>query len=426
MHPSNTSVYAGWAMLAALAVVADTVSPDEAVVSRMSATRDTSMPKDVSRLTMERVTPLDIDLATTPTNDTFRIGTGNSISFCPILACVISPNVDHQRTSLLVSATTQDDMHSEEQTLAVTTIIDKGALKKWAPNTLFSAGDNVAFGATRNSVYRAVRSGKSTVAGGGPIGKGSDILDGSVVWRWINDAAIAAKVGAYVETAVMPGAGAAWGAAFNYHLMSGTLPSFNPGVEFDYVNESGRSCAIGVADCTNLRVATGGPNQITTDLAVLSDNTMGYAAIWGLRLNGDYLASEAAIEIDASSKVGLAFGVSGIGGASHSVATIEDVTTSPTAFSIGGHKSIAGIVEQSTGPNGIALNGQYSGAQIVGHNFLLDPNGNVVASSITEPRSDAPLSASSPCAIGQHAWNSDFEYRCVATNRWKRTALSSF
>ena len=425
MRSFNLKMYAGWTILAAL-VAGPAALMDQAVLSKVINMKNASAPGNANRLTIDGIMPLDIELAGTPTGNTFKIGTGDSISFCPILACVMSPNIDHQRASVLVSAITQDDMHSEEQTLAVMTVINKGALKTWAPDTVFITGDNVAFGATRNSVYRAVQSGRSATDGEGPFGKGSEIHDGSVVWQWINDAAIAAKVGAYVETAVMPGAGAAWGAAFNYHMTSGVIPSFNPGVEFDYVNESGRSCAVGVADCTNLRVAAGGPDQVTTNLAVLSDNTTSYAAIWGLRLNGDHLASEAAIEVDASSRVGLAFGVSGLGGASHSIATIEDITNSPTALSIGGLKSIAGIVEQSTGPNGIALNGRYSGAQIIGNNFILDPGGNVVTASITETRSNAPKSGSSPCTIGQHAWDQNFEYRCVAANRWKRMALTPF
>ena len=270
------------------------------------------------------------------------------------------------------------------------------------------------------------KEGRSAAQGPGPSGKAQDIQDGSIRWQWINDAAIAAKVGAYVETAVMPGAGSAWGAAFNYHLMQGTEPNFNPGVEFDYTNESGTSCALGVADCTNLRVASGGPDQITTNLAVLSDNTSSYSALWGIRVSGDHLASEAAVAIDASSKVGLSFGVSKIGGTHHSVATIEDATDSPTALSIGGHKSLAGIVEQSISPNGLALNGTYKGAQIVGKNFLVDPDGDTSVSTLRETSMRPPRSSRSPCLQGQRAWDKDFEYRCVAKDDWKRIALSQF
>ncbi len=402
------------------------VSHSRDELERRSHSLSDGMPFQASHFVMEGIRPLDTSLAAAPIGNVVRIGTGNSVSFCPHRSCVREPTTDHQRTSLLVSAVTQDDMHSEEQTLAVHTIINRGALKKWAPGTNFAVGDNINFGGARNSVYRAVQAGRSAATGAGPAGKGERIRDGSVIWEWINDSAIAAKVGAYIETSVMPGAGPAWGAAFNYHLLPGAEPSFNPGVEFDYTNASGRNCALGVADCTHLRVAAGGSNQITTNLAVVSDNTSSYAAIWGLRLNGDFLASEAVIAVDASSKVGLAFGRSGIGGASHSVATIEDATNSPTAFSIGGKKTIAGIVEHSTSPNGIALNGHYSGAQIIGKGFAVDPDGNVTAKSFIEHGNDVPKSSRSPCRVGQRAWDANYEYRCVAENSWKRAVLSNW
>ena len=158
---------------------------------------------------------------------------------------------------------------------------------------------------------------------------------------------------------------------------------------------------------------SGRSHQVTTNLAVLSDTTS-YALLGSTPQRN--LASKRPL-IDASSKVGLAFGVPAqahrFGG-----------TILPT-FSIGARKSIAGILEQSTGPN-IALNGHYSGAQIVGKNFVLDPNGNIATASITETRSNAPMSGSSPCKVGQHAWDENFEYRCVVANKWKRIALNSF
>lgn len=354
------------------------------------------------------------------------LGAGNAVSFCPELSCIRSPTTDHQRTSALISAVTRDDAHSEEQTLAVVTTIDKGALKKWTRRGRFSAGDNIAFGGARNTVYRqSAADCMSASSGDGPTGKTSGIMDGSCRWEWINDAAIAAKVGAYVETNVKPGSGAAWGAAFNYHLSPGAVPSFNPGVEFDYSNESGTDCALGVADCTGLRVAMGGPNKATTNLAVVSDNTKDYAALWGIRVNGDLLASEAAIEVDSSSKTGLAFGVSRIGGQAHSVATIQDVTTSPTSFSIGGTHSLASIFDSSKSQNGLALNGSYAGAQIVGHNFVIYPNGNVKA-PMFQGKLTTPASSSAPCEPGQFMDDADYHYVCVGANTWKRVALSAF
>lgn len=37
-----------------------------------------------------------------------------------------------------------------------------------------------------------------------------------------------------------------------------------------------------------------------------------------------------------------------------------------------------------------------------------------------------PPSSTSPCRIGETGWDTTFEYRCVATNTWKRSALTDF
>ena len=43
---------------------------------------------------------------------------------------------------------------------------------------------------------------------------------------------------------------------------------------------------------------------------------------------------------------------------------------------------------------------------------------------ITNP--ETPASASSACTVGQQAWDTNFHYVCVATNTWKRAALSTW
>jgi len=53
---------------------------------------------------------------------------------------------------------------------------------------------------------------------------------------------------------------------------------------------------------------------------------------------------------------------------------------------------------------------------------LLDVNGT---STILE-QSYTPPTSTSTCTIGMESWDSNYEYRCVATNTWKRAALSSF
>ncbi|HJE24570.1 MAG TPA: hypothetical protein K8W01_13010 [Methylorubrum populi] len=431
-------------------------------------------------LRLKQAAGLDRSLAGTKNPNTIMMGVGNRISFCPALSCIYGPPsgavrpefFDHQRASLLVSGASQDDGATQEQTLAVTTTIGTGYATPYKPRTAYRAGDNVNIG---NVVYRAVQAGTSGAATTLPATRPDHlpftVKDGSVVWEWINDSAINAKVGAYFETNVVDGAGAAWGAAFNYHI--NTKPrsgQFFPGVEFDYANDSGHDCAVGVTDCTAIRVGLAGNAQVTHGIQITGDGvgTTGYSSIWALRINGDRVASQSAIEVDAASPIGLGFGSSGIGGQSHSVATIQDVTagptslqtagaktiadlvlgasgpraiqitgarsssaiedttTSPAALNIGGKKSLAAIRDGSTTPTGILLQGAYATAQISGPGWSVAPDGGLTAASVTEPVSAPPASSRAPCRVGQRAWDKDYEYRCVAANRWKRAALSDW
>lgn len=391
----------------------------------------------------------NLSLASTPNPDAAEIRIGNAISFCPALSCVDSPSdlpdvptvsfFDHQRTSMLLSSRTRDDGHSQEQTLAVTTTIGTGYLKPYAARAAYTIGDNTVVG---GAAYRAVVTGITGADSAPPAtrptaaqGGNHEFKDGSVTWRWINDASIDAKLGSYFETSVIPGAGNAWGAAFNYHFSA--IPkagNFFPGVEMDYANDSGTPCALGITDCTALRLAMTG-SSATEGLQVTGNVTNNgtsnpYSSIWAIRVNGDYVASQSAVEVDAASPVGLGFGLSGIGGTSHSVATIEDVSASPTTLSIGGHHSLAGIVEQSISQNGIALNGTYTGAQIVGKGFILDAAGKLTASAIAaggfQGALMTPKTSAAQCSPGQFEDDVEYHYVCVAKNRWKRVALSSF
>lgn len=45
---------------------------------------------------------------------------------------------------------------------------------------------------------------------------------------------------------------------------------------------------------------------------------------------------------------------------------------------------------------------------------------------IIEAMPHVPASADAPCIAGEHAWDRNFEYRCIAENRWRRAALSDW
>ncbi|GJE25831.1 hypothetical protein [Methylobacterium organophilum] len=406
-------------------------------------------PGTFSDLTYQRsrasgVAPLDLTYATTINPNAIVAAPGNMVSFCPALSCVYGGNFqDHQRASLFVSSVTQDDNHSEEQTVGITTSINKGQLSNYAPNKSFGLGENIAVG---NAVYRVVQAGTTAsntqLSGSRPSFEGQTFQDGSVVWLWINDAAIASKVGLYNEVVNEAGGGASWAQANNFELRSGHKPSFNLNTEFDYTNNSGVNCEFGI-NCINIYVAMGGSFTSSAGINIVSNNTDNWASIWGLRLNGSMLAREAAIAIDSNSKYGIAANQFGLGGDHFSesfvydnstslrgvevvgpkgfgafvdgsngsqssflaggnktnavfldlaaspksisivgqktVASIEDTATSPAALSIGGSKSFAGIFENSTAPVALRLSGSYSDAQILGKNFRVWPDGGLNA-----------------------------------------------
>lgn len=53
-------------------------------------------------------------------------------------------------------------------------------------------------------------------------------------------------------------------------------------------------------------------------------------------------------------------------------------------------------------------------------------NGVLTVQGIIEPVSAPPASATAPGVPGQRAWDTQYEYRCVAENTWRRAALSAW
>ncbi|MDH5478613.1 MAG: hypothetical protein OEY50_09800, partial [Nitrospinota bacterium] len=51
---------------------------------------------------------------------------------------------------------------------------------------------------------------------------------------------------------------------------------------------------------------------------------------------------------------------------------------------------------------------------------------DVNANTIRVRTARTPASASEACSAGEIAWDSGFVYVCVATNTWKRAALSTW
>jgi hypothetical protein len=76
------------------------------------------------------------------------------------------------------------------------------------------------------------------------------------------------------------------------------------------------------------------------------------------------------------------------------------------------------------------LSGDEAGlkVQTVGGSDLmaLDARGNLSVAGSLIQRKGAPASPTAPCALGEQRWDENFEYRCIAPNRWKRTALENW
>lgn len=275
----------------------------------------------------------------------------NAISYCPTLSCVTSPSTDHQRASALISSITQDDSHSEEQTLGVETTIQTGYAPNWTASHAYTLGQNAINGAY---VYRVTTAGTSA-SSGGPTGTGSAITDGGVTWAWINNAAIASKVGVYNETVVLPGAGHAWSQANNFQMQSGVIPTFDVNTELDFTNNAA-NCNVGSANCLGLYLTAQGAYESTALETLATINTgPTYGAHFGIRLAGTYLDGDQDISDDASGAYGIGFGV--VTASSHSGATIYDNSTSPNSLQINGTHSSSAISVNATTPAALAVGG---------------------------------------------------------------------
>lgn len=430
------------------------------------------------RFEIKGVSPLDLTLAGTKNPNAIMFGAGNQVSFCPALSCINGPPdgsinpafYDHQRASLLVAAETQDDMHSEEQTVGITTTVSKGLLKPYTASTAYALGDNVLVGgAFGGAIYRVTQAGTTSASSPPPSGRPTSVpytyADGTARLLWINDSAIAAKVGLYNEVKVVPGGGNSWGQANNFELAPGVIPqNLHTSLELDFSNHSGTDCVAGIANCLGLYIRMAGTNRNTSAISVegvdasarslfgvrltgpLADTTidLGTSGVTGIGIGTFTAASYSSAAISEASTAPVSLNVTGaksladvrlaasspiglsIDGTKTS-SSISDTATSPAGINIAGTKSLSAIRVAATAPTAIDLSdGTYSAWQILGKGFNIDTAGNLAVPSLSETVSAPPASGTAPCSTGARRWDANYEYRCISPNKWRRTQLVDF
>lgn len=363
----------------------DVIDAAAAIAGRMTTTGDNAS----SMVGLDFDAPFELRVVgptdEAPPDGVYLGSGGNNLSFQTLISSPAgAADADNQRAQLLIATTTTDDGNSEEQSVCLLTTIRTGYSKTWATSTAFSVGDNITQAAT-NAVYRCIQAGTSAASGTGPSGQGQSITDGTCVWRWINDAAINAKLGIYNEVVVEEGAGSCWAHVNNFHMEAGFNASFACATEIDLTNNTGTDSVAGGLDKYGLWIACQGGNRSTAGLQVSSANSANNALIWGAYFAGTKLASNSVIQVDASSAIGLGFGVNagGVVTPTFTTATIRDksiapiglslagtysssaiAVTQPTpaALAISGTKSLSGVYDGSTGPSAVKADGTYSSA----------------------------------------------------------------
>ncbi len=68
----------------------------------------------------------------------------------------------------------------------------------------------------------------------------------------------------------------------------------------------------------------------------------------------------------------------------------------------------------------------FTGNSISVPGMSVGPTGTLTVHSVIANVSHTPATSSEVCTVGQQDWDANYEYRCVATNMWKRSALSSW
>lgn len=198
---------------------------------------------------------------------------------------------------------------------------------------------------------------------------------------------VAAKVGIQiVDVATSTGAGASIDAALLMSRQTGAK-GFETGIQFGYNSKEAQASID-----AGYGIRSGGTliNALPTTLALRS----------GLDLSGVQKPfTDAAVKLAVGNAI--RFGANGAGGS-----VVSATATSGGSMLFGANLTVI----------------DFGGGQ----QNKFTPSGYTTTGSIIESTPATPAHSSSPCSVGQHAWDASYEYRCVAMNHWKRVPLSDF
>lgn len=236
------------------------------------------------------------------------------------------------------------------------------------------------------------------------------------------------KVNLTLFTLMMPGASNTWGMNNDFHINPGVghYPAFRH--EGDMTNFNGDYAPGGCNPCAKDRINANAAGDFLT--------FTGYPITAGIWLTGEPNSG------NANMHYGLYFAGNpkhgSVGTGLIKAVTVYDATNAPTSLKIDGthttgiDTSGASMSYAATFGSGQKLCfGGTSGClnydnvnRLLNYNngqILLSDTGSLtVSGAIREVKSYTVPHANAPCSVGQHSWDANFEYRCVATNQWKR------
>lgn len=313
-----------------------------------------------------------------PTNGTY-ISNWTGISYTGFQAHALesldfntSADGDHQRSQVYIRSTTSAGGDVAEYPLFVDMLAAPAQLPLWTSKTTYAAGALVK---ANGRVFKATKAGTSAASGQGPNSNGSTIADGSVIWEFRCADQCDAKIAAGITATSMPGSGNVWSMTTNTVLRPGAPTRFAIGYESDFTNYS-ENCPIdGKHFCVNLWLYGNTKYTNTAGLVISTGAPAGthayYFGMWIQAAQGGNVARDADIANDGSAKVGLSFGETSGRSATHSTATVRDLTTTPIGYEFSGAYSKAAINLQ-----GAALGASAHGMMLAANQDVCFNGGN--------------------------------------------------